>query len=339
MMTSLRVLAALFAVALSASATSIDIVNRQIEARPGEKLVVDVDFGSITVVAGADDKVALEASRTVDFHNEAKEKEYLAAVPITFSKEGNVVTVRSRGARLPVWNFGFRKTNAVYSLHVPKKFEVGLRTDGGEINATDISGNLNAHTSGGRMTFARLEGKLDGETSGGFIDLEDCRGPIHIETSGGHIKVTGSQGSLNAHTSGGHIEVRNFSGDTEVRTSGGALELEKISGKVIGKTSGGAIHASIPGPVNGDINLETSAGSIQLAVPATAGLDIDASTSVGHVVSELPIQASDVHRDHLRGALNGGGKSVRLATSAGSITIKPISEELANVRESAPRHE
>ena len=321
----------LFAVALTASATSVEIVNREIDAAPAGKLVVDVDFGSITVTAGADDKVALEARREIDFGDEAKEKDYLAAVPITFTKEGNVVTVRSRGKKVnDWWHFGHCENDAIYSLRIPKKFETSLRTNGGEINATDINGNFNAHTSGGRMTFARLEGTLDAETSGGFIHAEDCSGPIKLETSGGHIKVVRGTGTLNAHTSGGHIEVRDFSGDTDVRTSGGDLDLEKVAGRLLGKTSGGAIRASIPGPVRGDIKLETSAGNIDLAVLASAGLEIDAQTSIGEVVSRLPIQTTDVHREHLRGTLNGGGRSVRLGTSAGNIIIEPSSQELAH---------
>jgi Putative adhesin len=330
MFTILRNLLVLFAVALTASAASEENITRQVDAAPGEKLVVDVDFGSVNVTAGADDKVILEAHRTIDFGDETKEKEYLANVPIIVTKEGNVVTVRSRGKKPNDWNVGHRETDAKYSLRIPKKFEAALRTDGGSMGVSDIAGNLAAQTSGGGMTFARLEGTLDGKTSGGFIETEDCHGPIDIETSGGHIRVAQGKGTLHAHTSGGRIEVRNFSGDTEVRTSGGDLDLEKISGKLVGKTSGGAIRAAIPGPLVGDIKLETSAGNIDLSVPANAALAIDANTSAGEVVSRLPIQASEVQREHLRGTLNGGGKSVRLETSAGNITIKPFSGELAN---------
>src|SRR5215472_8467357 len=89
----------LFAVALTASAASEENINRQIEAVAGGKLIVDVDFGSIDVSAGADDKVALEAYRKIDFGDEAREKEYLANVPIAVTKEENVVTVRSRGTK------------------------------------------------------------------------------------------------------------------------------------------------------------------------------------------------------------------------------------------------
>ena len=326
MFTPLRILSVFFALTLSALAESKEDVSREIDAALGGKLVVDVDFGSINVAAGSDNKVTLEAHRKIDFGDESKEKEYLASVPITFSKDGNVVTIRSRGKNPTHWNCAHQETDAKYIVRVPKKSELGLRTDGGAISVSDILGDLNAHTSGGRMDFAHLEGTLHAETSGGAIELNDCRGPIDIETSGGHISVAEGKGRLNAHTSGGRINVRNFSGDTEVRTSGGSLVLEKISGALVGKTSGGAIQASIPGVVVGDVKLETSAGNIELSVPADAGLTIEANTSVGQVVSRLPIQSTDVDREHLRGTLNGGGKSVRLETSAGNITIKSTSE-------------
>jgi len=327
MPTTLRNLFVLIAITpLTVSALSEEQFIRNVEASAGGKLIVDVDFGSIEVASGADDKVGLEAFRKIDFGDEAKEKEFLANAPITVSKDGNVVTIRARGKNTVRWNFHHQEMDAKYTIRIPKKFETGLRTDGGQINVSDIIGNLKANTSGGRTTFARLEGTLDAETSGGAIDVQDCNGPISVETSGGRIKVTEGKGSLSAHTSGGGIEVRNFSGDTEVRTNGGGLDLEKIAGKLVGKTSGGAIKASMREPVLGDVKLTTSAGSIDLSVPADAALTIDAKTSVGQVVSRLSIQASDANRERLRGTLNGGGRSVQLETSVGNITIKPSSE-------------
>src|SRR5256886_10241321 len=72
----------LFALAFTASAAEENL-SQQIDATPGGKLVIDVDFGTIDVGAGGDGKVVLEAHRMVEFGNEAKEKEYLAAAPIT----------------------------------------------------------------------------------------------------------------------------------------------------------------------------------------------------------------------------------------------------------------
>jgi DUF4097 and DUF4098 domain-containing protein YvlB len=77
------------------------------------------------------------------------------------------------------------------------------------------------------------------------------------------------------------------------------------------------------------MQLKTSAGSIELAVPENAGLDIDARTSGGRVHCELPLTGGESKREHLRGKLNGGGKSVVLETSAGSITLKSASSQVA----------
>jgi DUF4097 and DUF4098 domain-containing protein YvlB len=319
----------LFIVALTASAASEENINQQVDATAGGKLVVDVDFGDINVTPGADDKVALEAHRKIDFGDAAKEKEYFSATPVTITKDGNVVTVRARSSKQTNWwNFGHSETHGQYTIHVPKKFETDFHTDGGDVTAGGITGNAMVKTSGGKLALKHLEGNLNANTSGGSIDVEDCRGPIKIETSGGDITVADGTGTLDARTSGGRIEVRNFSGDTEVKTSGGNLNLQRITGKLTGRTSGGSINASISADVVGDVKLQTSAGNIDVSLSETASVDIDARTSVGEIFTRLPIEARDVDSEHLRGKLNGGGKSVKLQTSAGNIIIQPSSSEL-----------
>jgi hypothetical protein len=331
MFTILRNLLVLFALALTASAATEENISRQLDVTPGGKLVVDVDFGTINVATGTDDKVVIEAYRKIDFGDEAKEKGYFAAAPVAISQDGNVVTVRARHTKSEgFWCFGHSEMDGRYTIRVPKRFESDLHTKGGDVTAGEITGNLTAKTSGGKLGFKHLEGTLTADTSGGSIAVEDCRGPIKIETSGGDITVADGTGTLDAKTSGGRIDVRNFSGDTEVRTSGGNLTLERITGKIIGKTSGGSIIASIPEALVGDVRLETSAGNIDVSLPATATVDIDASTSVGEIFSRLPFETRDVDKEHLRGKLNGGGKSVKLQTSAGNITIEPSSSEIAS---------
>src|SRR6059058_93591 len=84
---------------LSAVAASEERINRELDARPGGKLVLDVDFGTVDLRTGANDKVAIEAFRSIDFGDEAKEKEYLARAPITITAENNIVTVRARAMK------------------------------------------------------------------------------------------------------------------------------------------------------------------------------------------------------------------------------------------------
>ena len=113
MFTTLRNTLFILLISLSASVASEENISQQIDVASGGKLIVDVDFGTVQVGAGADGKVALEGHRVVEFGNETKEKEYLAGAPITVTKEGNVVTVRSRRKESWInWNFGHSRMDA-----------------------------------------------------------------------------------------------------------------------------------------------------------------------------------------------------------------------------------
>jgi len=322
----------LFVVAAStASALSEENVNEKLDAAPGGRIIVDVDFGTIDVSAGADDKVVVEAHREIDSNNEAREKEYLAAAPVTVSKDGNTVTIRARRQQKDhnlKWS-GRCRMDARYTVQVPRNFNSELRTGGGTIIGADLTGTMSADTSGGRLKFTHLHGPTGATTSGGGIELNGCEGAVKVDTGGGRIESIDGSGTLEAHTSGGSILVRNFGGDTKVETSGGRLAFENINGKITGRSSGGSITARLRSPVPGDVDLETSAGSIDVTVPPDAGLDVEAEASSGRVTSDLPFVGIRTDRDQMKGKINGGGKALVLRSGAGSISIKPISADVA----------
>jgi hypothetical protein len=327
----IRALILLFVAVSTTFALTEENVSQTLDGAPGGRLIVDVDFGTIDVAAGADDKISVAAHRKIDSDNDAQEKEYFAATPVTVSKDGNTITVRARRQNKEKnmnWS-GRCNMDARYTVRVPKSFNSELRTGGGTIMVAEITGTMSADTSGGKLKFTHLKGPTGATTSGGSIELNACEGPLKVDTSGGRIDATDGNGSLEARTSGGSIVVRNFAGDTKVETSGGRLSFENVNGKIFGRTSGGSISAKLKSPVPGDVNLETSAGAIELMVPADAGLDIEAEASSGRVTSELPFTGTRTDRESLKGKINGGGKSVVLRSGAGSISIKPSSPEVA----------
>jgi DUF4097 and DUF4098 domain-containing protein YvlB len=327
----IRILFLIFLAAASAFGLSEENVNQQLDVAPGGRIIVDVDFGTIDVAAGADDKVVVEAHRKIDSNNEAQEKEYMTAAPVIVSKEGNTVTIRARRSqkdRKMDWS-GRCNMDARYNVRVPRSFNSELRTAGGSITGSELTGTMSADTSGGRLKFTHLRGPTGATTSGGSIELNGCEGAVKVDTSGGRIESIDGSGSLEARTSGGAIVVKNFGGDTKVETSGGRLAFENINGKITGRTSGGSITARLKSPVPGDVDLETSAGSIEVTVPPDAGLDVEAEASSGRVTSDLPFVGIRTDREQMKGKINGGGKSLVLRTSAGSISIKPAGAEVA----------
>ena len=331
------IIRALFIVSLiatSAFALSEENVSQTLDGAPGGRLVVDIDFGTIDVAAGPNDKISVEVHRKIVSDNNSQEKEYFASTPVTVTKDGNTVTVRARRQHKDKnlnWS-GRCSMDARYTLRVPKSFNSELRTGGGTVMVAELSGTVTADTSGGKLKFTHLKGPTGATTSGGSIELNGCEGPLKVDTSGGRIDATDGNGSLEARTSGGSIAVRNFSGDTKVETSGGRLSFENVNGKIFGRTSGGSISAKLKSPVPGDVNLETSAGSIEVLVSADAGLDVEAEASSGRVTSDLPFIGTRTDRDSMKGKINGGGKSLVLRSGAGSISIRPSTAEVAAAR-------
>jgi hypothetical protein len=328
--TSLLIIAIFVASTLSAVARSEERVNREVDARPGGKLVLDVDFGAVDIMSAADDKVTVEAFRSIDFGDAAKEKEYLARVPISITAENNIIMVRARATKeaRPDW-FHQSRTDGRYTIRVPKNFSADLSTGGGDVTASELTGDMRAHSNGGDLRLSHLRGALSARSDGGDIELDDCDGIVEIKTGGGDIVFTDSRGTLHGRTDGGTIEVRNFVGGTEVSTGGGEVRLERIDGAIAGETSGGSITASVSGSAIKTIRLESSGGDIDLAVPKLANADITAQTSGGRITTNLPLEVTRSDDEHLRGRLNGGGPSVLLRTSGGSISINSATAETA----------
>ena len=330
---SLQVLAILFffVSAISASALTEENVNVTRDAKLGGKLVVDVDFGTIEVAPGDNDKVVVNATRKITASSKDKEAEYLAAAPITVTSDGTTVVVRARRGKDWDEDGQICNNDARYSIHVPSTFDAELKTEGGAITTTNLTGKVKAHTSGGDMKFSLLHGPIKADTDGGEIEVSGCEGKIEIETSGGQIETIGGSGSLHANTSGGTIKVENFNGDASVETGGGQLALANIRGKLDAETAGGFISAKIPSPVPGDVRLETGAGAIEVIVPSDAALTIDAETGIGSVHSDLPIASrTREDSDGVKGTINGGGKSLHLRSGAGSISIKSRGDSARN---------
>ncbi|HEX8281381.1 MAG TPA: DUF4097 family beta strand repeat-containing protein, partial [Chthoniobacterales bacterium] len=270
--------------ASAAFAISEENVKQTYNAGAGGNLVVDVNFGTIDVASAADDKVSIDIHREIDTNNEETEKQFLTESPIELKQDGNTVRITARRISEQSWRWtGNVRMDAKFTVRVPKKFNLDLRTGGGTVLASDVEGTTKISTSGGKLKLAQLRGPLDAHTSGGSIAMSDCEGTLDVKTSGGEIRSETGGGKLDARTSGGAIVVRDFKGDATVKTSGGGLKFENVTGKVFGATSGGSISAALVSPLSGDVELTSSAGSIELSVPADAKLNLQATAHNGRV--------------------------------------------------------
>ncbi|HEY1891895.1 MAG TPA: DUF4097 family beta strand repeat-containing protein [Steroidobacteraceae bacterium] len=274
--------------------------DKRIDAPAGGRLTFDADVGSVSVVGGDTSQVVVHA----DLEGS---QSFLDRLHVSAEQTAAGVTISAQTDHtgwFDWFNIGWNRVQ--FTIQVPRNYPVELRTSGGNLDVR----NLNAW--------------VHGKTSGGGIHLEGVAGNVNLHTSGGDISAERLSGPADLSTSGGNIDVTDSGGDLILRTSGGDIRIQDDDGKVDAHTSGGSIQAQLR--TNDGINLETSGGSITLQLPQGSHASLDAETSGGDVTSNLPVTTSGtVSGDHLHGDIGGGGPSIYLRTSGGSIRIEPRS--------------
>jgi DUF4097 and DUF4098 domain-containing protein YvlB len=128
--------------------------------------------------------------------------------------------------------------------------------------------------------------------------------------------------NLNVENTNGSVNVSELSGRLNLETTNGRIEVSRCNGSVNANTTNGGIRAELLQVASGaSMRLETTNGGISLAIPSNLAANIDAGTTNGSVSTDVPITMTRMEKHALRGTMNGGGPSIRLSTTNGSIRI------------------
>ena len=141
-----------------------------------------------------------------------------------------------------------------------------------------------------------------------------------------------SRGEIEAHTGDGSIKLENLDGVIDVDTGDGSMN---VAGKLTGvraRAGDGSmtIHAAQGSAPSADWDITTGDGSVVVEVPDGFNAELDAHTGDGSVHLQdvtLSNVTGKVDRNNVRGTLGSGGRSIRLRTGDGSITLRPAARE------------
>jgi hypothetical protein len=257
--------------------------------------------GHITVEGSSSNSVRVEMYVRKDGRNLLPEDIDLEDWDINISQSGSSIKAIAKRSNKKNWSFfGNNNLSISFVVYTPREMSSDLKTSGGHIKTSGLSGNQKLSTSGGHLELANLKGTIEARTSGGHIDISDIQGDINVRTSGGHIDVQKSEESLKVKTSGGHINLADVSGTVEASTSGGGISANLNS---IGQF----------------IDLRTSGGNVNISVPEKMGFDLNLRGS--YVSTNLKNFSGAVDRNEVRGKLNGGGPMISARTSGGTVSL------------------
>ena len=306
----------LFPVLVLAAASTVSAasrVERTLKLEPGGTFRLDSDVGAVVVrgKAGSGAHVVFDSSRS----------DLEEVLRFDFDEKPGEASVTAK-YRHHSWFDGFHGRVDV-SVEVPSDTAVDIHTAGGSIRLSALKRPAKLRTSGGSLTVDDLSADLDGDTSGGSVHVHDVAGKARVRTSGGSIEAGRIRGSLDAETSGGSVRIESVTGDLKAHSSGGPIRIFDAGGRVEADTSGGGVEVAFAKGNGLGGRIESSGGGITVSLDPSVHLEIDAHAE--RVESDLPLMTHGAYsRESLHGTLNGGGPSLRLDTSGGSIHIRSL---------------
>lgn len=269
--------------------------------KPPGQLKIRTSGGAIKVKGSQDNRVRVEMYVTKHGKNLNPADTKLKKFDIRITKSGNKITAAAKRKTSSRWKFWKHHNISIsFVVYTPQKMNTDLKTSGGHIIASGLTGKQHIRTSGGNLKLHQLKGTIDARTSGGYIDIDNISGELHARTSGGRITAKNTKGLLDVHTSGGSIHLGDIAGTVKASTSGGSIDAQFAQ-------------------VEHSVQLHTSGGNIHITVPKDIGLNLDLHGS--SVRTRLQNFSGDVKHNKIEGTLNGGGPEFTARTSGGNVHI------------------
>jgi hypothetical protein len=199
--------------------------------------------------------------------------------------------------RLTVTPLGSRVSSKL-ELFVPRRTAIAyLESQGGDIEAYDYHGSVDAGTMYGQIHFDRIGGNVSGRTGGGDVYFGKIGGTVRCASGGGQVYVENAGGATNCATAGGDMDVEEVLGPLQLSTEGN-IRVRKARSTVEAHSAAGIIEV---GSAGGAVTADTRGGSIQVgsahgvraesaqgAVRVKSGSGpMSVSTAAGSILAEL----------------------------------------------------
>ena len=291
-----RTLSVVIAFAVVGTACSIDVRGDDTVIREEKRFTVsgqpDLRLrtfdGSIRLKSWDRNEILVEIERRGPDADTARR------LAVDTSQQGNTVVVevpeprdRRDGIHLGSW----QSPSVSLVVTAPRRMTLDARTGDGSIAADDLAGSVALNTGDGSIRVRRVEGGLKAHTGDGSISISDVNGQLDAESGDGSIDVDGRFEAV------------------KVRSGDGSVRVAANSGSV----------------VTNDWNITTGDGSISVHLPTNIDAELDAHSNDGRVradgFSGLASSDRDDDSGSVRGRLGKGGRSLRVRSGDGSITI------------------
>lgn len=228
---------------------------------------------------------------------------------------GRRVSISGRGGGLEAW--------ADLVVRVPRGQRVRLYHGAGEIEVSNVDGDLRLNGHSGGVAVNGMKGSLLVDVGSGRVEVRDAEGDVSVDTGSGGVTLVRVHGRrILADTGSGGVEGDDLRADRlHVDTGSGRVRLSGVRAPRIDLDTGsGGVELALEDDVE-SLLVDTGSGSVVLRVPEHLGAAIDVDTGSGPIHSEVPMVLRRYSHDHLTGSLGDGRGRIVIDTGSGGVRI------------------
>jgi hypothetical protein len=211
-----------------------ETVTETYEPDDVDAVSLSTEHGSVTVAGAGGDAIEVHG------HKAAPTEDTLESITMATGRDGGHLNVDARRGEVPPFLFG-PDPKLDLEATVPDGTRVArAATVNGDINARDVTGELEADTTNGDIDVRAVDGRLVAENTNGSVQVADVSGDVRAETTNGGIDVTlagSGGGDLVAESTNGEVTVRappSLDATISVSTTNGATAVEGFDGGTTG---------------------------------------------------------------------------------------------------------
>src|SRR5437870_5901802 len=137
----------LFAAGALTAKAEQDVITKTFPVKAGGKLTLNVDRGSIHITTSDADKVDVKVTRELKNASAAKAKTVFEQHKIELTSTDNEVKIEAQNPQKPFgFNNPFNRLQVDYTIAVPARFDIDVKTAGGNIDVADLEGKVAVRT-------------------------------------------------------------------------------------------------------------------------------------------------------------------------------------------------
>ncbi len=207
-------------------------------------------------------------------------------------------------------------------LRLPSRLETTIRASGGAVDLANLQGHFDVQIMGGACQVKNVGGTLDVRAESSDVSIQDFSGEeVLARVDVGSLSLENVEAdSVTVRGVAAPLTLTSVTGHAQVTAKSAPVELQSVPGPCQAHVDGGAL--TYDGTPTDEVELVVVGTTLDAYLPASHGADLHASGPRLSLADEFPFDGERTPTE-IEGTLNGGGPSLTLTASGGSVNCQP----------------